>query len=83
MQRAGIDYEDTYSPMVDIIGFGYLINLVYLKDLECLMDVVIVYPYGLLDKDTYMKIPEGFKMTETCNSSTGIFSLIYINLCMV
>ena len=68
-QRPGIDYEETYSPVMDAITFRYLISLAVSENLEMrLMDVVTAYLYGSLDNDIYMKIPEGFKMPEALNS---------------
>ena len=34
------------------------------------MDVIIVYLYGSLDNDIYMKIPEGYRMLEVYNSKS-------------
>ena len=49
-QRLGIDYEETYSPLMDAITFRYLISLVVPKGLDMrLMDVVTTYLYGSLD----------------------------------
>ena len=46
-QRLGIDYEETYSPIMDAITFKYLISLAVSKNLKMyLMDVVITYLYG-------------------------------------
>ncbi|KAJ9544551.1 LOW QUALITY PROTEIN: hypothetical protein OSB04_024258 [Centaurea solstitialis] len=68
-QRPGIDYEETYSPVMDAITFRYLISLAVSKNLEMrLMDVVTAYLYGSLDSDIYMKIPEGFKMPEALST---------------
>ena len=68
-QRPGIDYQETYSPVMDAITFRYLISLAVSKNLEIrLMDVVTAYLYGSLDNDIYMKIPEGFKMPEAFSS---------------
>ena len=59
LQRPGIDYEETYSPVMDAITFRYLISLVVSERLEMhLMDVVTAYLYGMLDTDVYMKIPK-------------------------
>ena len=33
-QRLGIDYEETYSPVMDVITFRYLVSLVVSKGLE-------------------------------------------------
>ena len=68
-QRPGIDYEETYSPVMDATTFRYLISLAVSKNLEMrLMDVVTAYLYGSLDSDIYMKIPEGFKMPEALSA---------------
>ena len=68
-QRPGIDYDETYAPVMDAITFRYLISLVVSEKLKMrLMDVVTAYLYGLLDNDIYMKIPEGFKMPEASSS---------------
>ncbi|GJS56941.1 copia protein [Tanacetum coccineum] len=68
-QRPGIDYEETYSPVMDAITFRYLISLAVSKNLEMrLMDVVTAYLYGSIDNDIYMKIPEGFKIPESLSS---------------
>ena len=65
-QRPGIDYEVTYSPVMDTITFRYLIGLSVFNNLDMyLMDVVTAYLYGSLDNDIYMKIPEGLKMHDT------------------
>ena len=65
-QRPGIDYEVTYSPVMDTITFCYLISLSVFNNLDMyLMDVVTAYLYGSLDNDIYMKIPKGLKMLDT------------------
>ena len=64
-QRPGIDYEKTYSPVMDAITFRYLIHLAVSEGLEMhLMDVVTTYLYGSIDSDIYIKIPEGFTLPE-------------------
>jgi hypothetical protein len=46
-QRPDIDYEETYSPVVDAITFRFLIGLVVSETLDMhLMDVVTIYLYG-------------------------------------
>ncbi|KAK9907163.1 hypothetical protein M0R45_002408 [Rubus argutus] len=43
-QRPGIDYEETYSPVMDVITFRYLISLVVSEKLNMqLIDVVTAY----------------------------------------
>jgi len=64
-QRPGVDFDETYSPVMDAITFSYLISLALHEKFEIhLMDVVTAYLYGSLGNEIYMKIPEGFKMPE-------------------
>ena len=68
-QRPRIDYEETYSPVMDAITFRYLISLEVSEGLDMrLMDVVTTYLYGSLDANVYMKIPKGFTFPEAMNS---------------
>ncbi|KAJ9558226.1 hypothetical protein OSB04_012840 [Centaurea solstitialis] len=68
-QRLGIDYEETSSPVMDVITFRYLISLVVSEKLNMqLMDVVIAYLYGDLDTEIYMRVPDGLKLPESSSS---------------
>ncbi|XP_070005936.1 uncharacterized protein [Nicotiana sylvestris] len=70
-QRPGVDYEETYSPVMGAITFRYLISFAVHEKLDMhLMDVVTAYLYGSLDNEIYMKIPEGFKMPNAQNSNS-------------
>jgi hypothetical protein len=71
LQKPGIDYEETYSPVVDAITFRFLISLIVTESLDMrLMDVVTAYLYGSFDNDIYMKIHEEYKMPEAYNSKS-------------
>jgi hypothetical protein len=62
-QRPGVDYEETYSPVMGGITFRYLISMAVNLELKIkLMDVVTAYLYGSLDSDIYMKVPEGIPL---------------------
>ncbi|BBH10225.1 transposable element gene [Prunus dulcis] len=76
-QRPGIDYVETYSPVMDTITFRYLISLAVSEKLEMrLMDVITAYLYGELDTDIYMKVPEGFRLPEAArNKPRDMFSV--------
>ena len=55
--RPDIDFEKTYSPVMDVINFRYLISMTVNLDLKMkLMDVVTAYLYGNLDSNIYMKV---------------------------
>ena len=58
-QRPEITYGETYSLVMDIITFRYLISLSVSKRLNMfLMDVITAYLYGMLENDIYMKVLE-------------------------
>ena len=78
-QRPGIDYEETYSPVMDAITFRFLISLAVSEELDMrLMNVITAYLYGSIDSDIHMKIPEGFKLPEAV--STKPRSMLSIKL---
>jgi hypothetical protein len=59
-QKFGTDYEATYSPVMDATTFRFLTGFATHMALHMqMMDVVTAYLYGNLDKDIYMKIPDG------------------------
>ena len=62
---------------MDVITFRFLFGLVISETLDmCLMDIVAAYLYGSLDKDIYMKSPEGFTMPKAfCNEPRSIYSI--------
>lgn len=63
LQRPEIDYEETYSLVVDATTFRFLISLAIREKLDLrLMDVVTAYLYGPLDNEIYMKVPEGIEL---------------------
>lgn len=57
-QRPGIDYDFTYSPVVDSGTFRYLLATVVQYSLKIqLLDVVTTYLHGPLDTELYIKPP--------------------------
>ncbi|KAM0028529.1 putative RNA-directed DNA polymerase [Helianthus debilis subsp. tardiflorus] len=68
-QIPGVDYEETYSTVVDAITLRFIIGLAISEGLQMrLMDVVTAYLYGTLENDIYMKIPKELKMPEALKS---------------
>ena len=54
---------------MDIITIRYLISLSVSKGLDMrLIDVIIAYLYGMLEKDIYMKVPEEFQFPQVNTS---------------
>jgi hypothetical protein len=68
-QRPDIDFNETYSLVMNGITFQYLISLATQKHLSLqLMDVVTAYLYGSLDLDIYMKVPDRISVS---NANVG------------
>jgi hypothetical protein len=64
-QRLGVDFNETYSPVIYGITFRYIISLAVQNRLSMqLMDVVTTYLYGSLDSDIYMKVPDGIRIPD-------------------
>jgi len=60
-QIEGVDYEETFSPVVRIAFIHLLITLVACLDLELIqMDVKIAFLNGSLEEEIYMDQPLGF-----------------------
>ena len=58
-QRPGIDYKETYSPVMNAITFYFLISLAVSEGLDMrFMDVITTYLYGSIDNDIYIYIYE-------------------------
>jgi hypothetical protein len=75
-QRPGVDYEETYSPVMGGITFRYLISLAVNLNLKMkLMDVVTAYLYGNLDTDIYMKIPDGIPVPNQDEKNRALYSV--------
>ena len=67
-QMPGVNYEETYSPVIIGITVPFFIVMRVSNKLDMqLINVVTAYVYGLLEKDIYMKIYEGYKITNNTN----------------
>jgi len=61
-QIPGQDYTETFSPVMRMDTFRFLMSLVAAKNLECQqMDVVGAFLNGELKETIYMRQPEGFE----------------------
>ena len=60
-QREGLDYEETYSPVVKHSSLRVLLSLAAINDYEIQqMDVKTAYLNGELEHEIYMQQPEGY-----------------------
>ena len=61
-QREGIDYEETFSPVVRFASLRAILAIVAKLDLELVqIDIKSAFLHGELDEEIFMDQPEGFK----------------------
>jgi hypothetical protein len=76
-QILGRDYEETYSPVMDVITYRYLIAFAQQHQL-CMhqMDIVTAYLYGTLDKTIYMQAPPELVQRINYHSKAKAYKII-------
>ena len=79
-QVFGIDYENTFSPVVRFETLHLLLSLAVLHDWEIeALDVKTAFLFGELDEEIYMEQPEGFvekgKEKKVCRLGKAIYGL--------
>jgi hypothetical protein len=79
-QEEGIDYEDTFSPIVRITSVRFILAIVAHMDLELYqMDVRTVFLNGELNDKIYMDQPLGFETKgqehKVCKLKRSIYGL--------
>lgn len=76
-QRKGIDYEETYSPVVRYSSIRFLMSLAVEHNLEIdQMDAVSAFLQGDLEEEIFMVQPDGFQHgTKVCRLNKAIYGL--------
>ena len=79
-QKYGIDYHDTYAPVVKSSALRMILATVAALDLEMIqLDVKTAFLHGLLDEEIYMEQPEGFvdvgQENKVCRLVKSIYGL--------
>lgn len=65
-QRKGIDYIDTYSPVLKLTTLRILLTIANQFDMELRqLDVKTAYLNGNMDENIYMEIPDGFYLDKS------------------
>lgn len=79
-QRFGIDYQETFAPVMKHSALRVIFAIVAALDLEMIqLDIKTAFLYGALNEEIYMEQPEGFiqpgKETEVCRLVKSIYGL--------
>jgi hypothetical protein len=60
-QRPGIDFTETYAPVVKMDSLRTVLSLVAARDLDIMqLDIKTAFLYGEVDEEIYLSQPEGF-----------------------
>jgi transposase InsO family protein len=74
-QREGIDYNETYAPVVRYSNIRLVLTIAAVKDLEVhQLDVDTAFLYGELREDVYMHPPDGY-MEDGVNNDNTVLKL--------
>ncbi len=77
-QVHGVDYGETYAPVVKFTSIRIMLATVAIQDLELhQMDVVTAFLHGDLDKNIYMEVPGGFKDPSRPNLVCKLLKALY------
>lgn len=82
-QKRGIDYTDTYSPVLDSASLRILFALIANRNYQYLkFDVKTAFLYGDLKEEIYMRPPEGFSFgNKVCKLKKALYGLKQAPLC--
>jgi histone deacetylase 1/2 len=77
-QQYGIDYEDTFSPVVKIATIRLVLSLAVARG-WCLrqLDVQNAFLHGILEEEVYMKQPPGFEKDNTAHLVCKLDKALY------
>lgn len=76
-QQKGVDFNETYSPVLHANLFRLLMALSVLGNYKILkFDIKTAFLYGHLDEEVYIKLPEGFENTnKICKLQKALYGL--------
>ena len=78
LQNPGVDFKETFAPVVKFVTFRILMTYVAIQDLECEhWDIMSAFLHGSLDLDLYMQQPPGFEdgTERVCKLNKAIYGL--------
>jgi hypothetical protein len=77
-QKYGIDYEETFAPIVKFTTIRTILAIAVIEDLELhQLDVKTAFLNGEIEEDIYMDQPEGFEVSsgKVCKLNKALYGL--------
>lgn len=77
-QKAGIDYGETFAPVMKMDSIRIILSLANWYNLKTVhLDVKTAFLYGDLEEELYLKQPEGFNdgTNQVCRLKKGLYGL--------
>ncbi|UYV80232.1 K02A2.6-like, partial [Cordylochernes scorpioides] len=75
-EQKGLDFDETFSPVVSTISLRMLLSLSVKKNLKFkTFDVKTAFLYGYLDEEIFMYLPEGYEDNKICRLKKALYGL--------
>jgi hypothetical protein len=77
-QKYGIDYKETFSPVIKFSSIWVLLTIAALEDWVLLqLDVTVAFLKGKLEEEIFMKIPDGYELADKdCDEGRDCLQLL-------
>lgn len=78
LQRPGLDFDETFAPVVKFVSLRILLTYASLRKWKVdHWDIVSAFLHGVIDTDIYMKQPQGFEdgTNRVCKLNKAIYGL--------
>lgn len=88
-QTKGIDYQETFAPVVRLETLRFMLNVAITEELDILhLDVVTAFLYGELHEEVYIAVPEAYQSPQllkmkkpVCRLNKAIYGLKQAGRC--
>lgn len=84
MQKHGIDYTETFAPVVRYDSLQVILATVATKDPKLIQfDIQTAFLYGQLEETIYMEVPDGLEVAKEKRNVENVVCKLEKSLCTV